>query len=68
METVEPTFIRMGESDLINLNTVRQIRLNKELNEVIFVFSDGESAAFAVQDCESMLSLVKVPYTLSNKL
>lgn len=67
METVEPTFIRMGESDLINLNAVQRIKLNKDMTEVTFIFPEYATASFAVEDCETILSLVKIPYTLSTK-
>ncbi len=68
--TVEPTFIKMGVSDLINLNTVQQIKLqkNEPQNDFIsFIFTDGKRKNFDVENCETILELVKVPYTFSTK-
>ena len=46
--TVEPTFIKMGDHVLINLNTVKRIVLTKE--HVGFHYMDGTEQKFKVKD------------------
>ena len=46
--TVGPTFIKMGDHILINLNTVKRIVLTKE--HVEFLYMDGTEQRFKVED------------------
>ena len=70
IEKVEPVFLKMGEKDLINLNNVNHIKMKKVLatdkgtDEITFVLAGSEPVSFAIKDCEAILTLVKVPYTL----
>ena len=48
LATVEPTFIKMGDHVLVNLNNVKRIVLSKE--HVEFHYMDGTEQKFNVKD------------------
>ena len=59
-------FIRMGDVELINLDNVTRIILDKRKDKdvLVFYFPDGSSRTFRVDDCLKFAEVFKdlIPY------
>ncbi len=65
IEIVAPGFLKIGPTDLINLNNVKRIEIKKmgltrgkDNDDLIFHFSDGDSKLFQVYDAEEIFTQV----------